>query len=112
MLDDNLPGRTKFVKYSGTTNKVVGIAFNGVPIMAGTGETGFDPFFPKAYEGHAVSSTYVFDICLGNNDYNAFYHYYSMSACILPTPTKGLSYGSLCSQNADCDLMPLNYTVH
>lgn len=111
MLDAKLPSRSRFTKYSGTTDYVVGIAFNGVPIMAGTGETGFDPFYPKAYDTHVVSSTYVFDICLGNNDYNSFYHYYSMSPCIVPTQTKGLDSGQLCSSSTPCDEAPLTYTT-
>ena len=28
---------------------VVGVAFNGVPIMSGLSEYGFDPFYPKKY---------------------------------------------------------------
>lgn len=30
--------------------KIVGIALNGVPILSGTSELGFDAYYPKTYK--------------------------------------------------------------
>ncbi len=73
----------KYTYTSGTDlDHVVGIALNGVPIFSGTSELGFDAYAPQSYKGLSPKSIPA-DLCLGNNDYTTFYHYYSNSPCIL-----------------------------
>ncbi|CDW87712.1 lipoprotein [Stylonychia lemnae] len=82
--------------------KIVGIALNGVPFFAGTSELGFDVFSPKAYNGQSAKSIPV-DLCLGNNDYTRYYHYYSNSPCILTGTQKAAIAGGLCTDDTNCN---------
>ncbi len=80
-----VPSRAKLTTYQSTSSlvdRIVGVAFNGVPIFPASGEKMFDPLFPSSYDSVNISSTYAFDVCLGNNDYISWYHYYSYSPCI------------------------------
>ena len=47
--DANLIRSAGFVRHTGNTDGIIGIALNGVPIYAGTSELGYDAFFPKSY---------------------------------------------------------------
>ena len=75
-----------FVKHSGNTDGIVGIALNGVPIYSGTSELGFDAFFPKSYSGRFSTPKRVeTDLCLGSAEYGGYYKYYGFSPCIFET---------------------------
>ena len=67
---------------------VVGVAFNGVPIMSGLSEYGLDPFYPKKYVNLFNVRSIPVDDCLGYSALSGFYHYYSMSPCILTSTFK------------------------
>lgn len=83
--DGNLRKKNSFIKKSGNTDGIVGIALNGVPIYTGVAENQYDPFYPKAYGGLLNPEPLDIDACLGNADLSSFYKYYSMSPCILPS---------------------------
>jgi hypothetical protein len=99
------------VHAAGTTiDKVVGIALNGVPIFFGTSELGFDVFKPKSYNGQSAKSVPV-DLCLGNNDYTRYYHYYTNSPCILPGTQKAAVAGGLCTDDTNCNTNKTKFIV-
>eukprot|EP00347_Sterkiella_histriomuscorum_P023547 403334227 len=82
---------------------VVGVAFNGVPIMSGLSEYGLDPFYPKKYVNLFNVRSIPVDDCLGYSALSGFYHYYSMSPCILTSTFKTTQVtGELCSNKANC----------
>ena len=67
---------------------IVGVAFNGVPIMSGISEFGFDPFYPRRYGTNYNVKVISVDDCLGHSAISGFYHYYSVSPCILSNTFK------------------------
>ena len=83
--DANLIRSVGFVKHSGNTDGIVGIALNGVPIYSGTSELGFDAFFPKSYGKFVNPKRIETDLCLGSAEYGNFYKYYGFSPCIFET---------------------------
>ena len=80
--DANLIKTAGFFKLSGSTDGIVGIALNGVPIYAGTSELGFDAFFPRAFGRYVNPRRAETDLCLGSAEHSSFYKYYSFSPCI------------------------------
>lgn len=54
------------------------MTISGVPLFSGTSELNYDFRLPSS-PGKPIGV----DLCLGNNDYAPFYHYYSYSPCIL-----------------------------
>jgi len=100
-VDSGVPSPYALTRFSGSLDSVVGVAFNGVPFFSGTSELGFDAFKPLSYNanrGVAVNP----DICLGDNDYSNWYHYYTWSPCILTTVIKGIQFGKTCSGDNLC----------
>lgn len=87
---------------------IVGVAFNGVPILPGTSELGFDAFLPKTYNGETATAAYV-DYCLGSSEYHTFYHYYSFSPCIYHGSLWSQVVGKSCSSVTACASTPLTY---
>ena len=83
--DANLIRTVGFVKHSGNTDGIVGIALNGVPIYAGTSELSYDAFFPKSYGKFTNPKRIETDICLGSAEYGGYYKYYGFSPCIFET---------------------------
>lgn len=93
----------QFKLNSGITKTVVGIALNGVPIVSGTSELGFDALYPKAYGENTQPRGIDLDLCLGTADYSRFYHYYSFSPCIMPSKIKAITTAEMCEDDVLCD---------
>ena len=54
--------------------------------MNGNSENNLDPFYPNP-ASQSADLQYQSDSCLGNvNAHTPFYHYYSFSPCMLPSP--------------------------
>lgn len=88
---------------SNVRDLIVGVAFNGVPIMSGLSEFGFDPFYPKRFGTNTNVRAVPVDDCLGYSGTTGFYHYYSISPCILPSNYKNNQItGELCSKTLTC----------
>ena len=88
LADDKILPAYRYKGYSDDTNNlrelIVGVSFNGVPIMSGVSEYGFDPFYPRRFTGSAYSVRSInVDDCLGHSSISGFYHYYSVSPCVL-----------------------------
>ena len=83
--DANLFRSVGFIKHSGNTDGIVGIALNGVPIYSGTSELGYDAFYPKSYGKFVNPKRVETDLCLGSTEYSDFYKYYGFSPCIFET---------------------------
>jgi hypothetical protein len=81
-LNSGLNSMLFFKNYSGDIDHIVGIAINGVPIFSGVSTLGYDPYGPKLYGSSGTLLGIDPDHCLGDNDYETFYHYYSFSPCI------------------------------
>lgn len=92
-----MPAKLAYRKTSGTTDDIVGIALNGVPIMRSLSELNYDAYFPIAYSTFKSPLSVATDACLGNNDYASFYHYYSFSPCIYPSTPKSATTASTCN---------------
>lgn len=93
-----------------TTDSVVGVALDGVPIMAGIAEISHDPFNPVKWDNKPIIRM-DFDGCLGNNDYSDFYHYYSFSPCMLNTNIKASATGQACSVLNKCKTRQQDYAL-
>jgi hypothetical protein len=96
VADGNLKNYS-FVSHSGDSSKVVGIAFNGVPIYSAYSELFYDALYPKAYGSRTLPRAVPIDACMGSIAYATFYHYYSFSPCIVESTYK--SYPA----SKDCD---------
>ena len=83
--DTQLMRKHKFIKHSGTTDNIVGITLNGLPIYSGTSEFGYDAYFPKSYGKNTNPRAVDVDACLGSTEHSGFYKYYSFSPCIFET---------------------------
>lgn len=94
---------------NGDTSRIVGIAFNGVPFFSGTSELGYDAFFPRAFGNHLKPLGVNVDHCLGSSDHSTFYHYYSFSPCIMPSPTKLIQTPLMCDEITECKKSVTNY---
>eukprot|EP00347_Sterkiella_histriomuscorum_P024256 403331763 len=100
--DSQLPAVYEYKGYSGTTQRVVGIALNGVPLFQGTSELQYDSLYPKSYGLYRFPKVVDVDICLGSSQYSSFYHYYSYSPCILGTTFKSNAKSVLCANVTSC----------
>eukprot|EP00347_Sterkiella_histriomuscorum_P003120 403365514 len=97
-----------------TTETIVGIAMNGVPIKQGTTEEGYDPFFPQAYSSmNNAQNSGIDDQCYGyfegsegNNgspvNNAGFYHYYSYSPCIKELPSTTQLFDQCFKDDTSC----------
>ena len=87
---------------STNTDRIVGVALNGVFLFGGTSELGYDAFYPASFgEGSSSPSGIDPDLCLGSSAYSTAYHYYMFSPCILESKIKYLA--SACSTNQKCN---------
>jgi len=92
----------KYSENGGTdVDLIVGISLNGVPFFTGLYEYGLDAFYPKAYNGVSVK-TMSYDFCLGDSSETTFYHYYSMSPCLVLSNARGYTFGATCKSNSVC----------
>lgn len=91
-----------YTEHSGTdVDKIVGIALNGVPIFSGVSELGMDAYAAASYNG--VKATNIApDYCLGDNSHTSFYHYYTMSPCILSGALKSSPTAKSCNSDTTC----------
>lgn len=87
----------------------MGIALNGVPIMRALSELNYDAFYPIAHSTYKNPIAILPDNCLGSNDYNSFYHYYTFTPCIVTAAAKGGNSMSSCASNSYCYSDILNY---
>eukprot|EP00347_Sterkiella_histriomuscorum_P009381 403341427 len=100
--DSQLPAIYEYKSYSGTTQRVVGITLNGIPLFQGTSELQYDAFFPKSYGLYRFPKTIDVDLCLGSSQYSSFYHYYSYSPCIIGAAFKTNAKSALCQNVTTC----------
>eukprot|EP00347_Sterkiella_histriomuscorum_P012707 403367527 len=100
--DSNFGSLYEFTKYTGTTDKVVGISINGVPILQGLSESGYDPYYPRAYGSKRTPKVVGVDFCLGYTGLSKYYHYYTFSPCMLDTNIKAITDSSTCADTPSC----------
>lgn len=93
------------------TNKVVGIALNGVFIFTAISDYGLDPFFPKAFGTKQNVQKVPIDQCLGSTETDSTYRYYMYSPCMFD----GVSLraqAKLCQVEGNYELCSKNPTWH
>lgn len=101
----------KYTAHSGTNiAKIVGVALNGVPIFSGVSELGMDAYSPKSYNG-AKAKSIAPDFCMGDTEYTTFYHYYTMSPCILEGSLKSQPGGKACTDDTTCKSSKTTYIL-
>eukprot|EP00347_Sterkiella_histriomuscorum_P016074 403354588 len=111
LSEGNLMKEHKFELNSGETRSVIGISLNGVPIVSGTSELGYDALAPKKYGANIDPQPIDVDLCLGTADYSRFYHYYSFSPCILPTDVKTNTIAEICRNIDECKKDKFKYSL-
>ncbi|CDW91426.1 UNKNOWN [Stylonychia lemnae] len=84
------------------SNRIVGIALNGVFFFTGTSEQGYDAFFPKNYNLGGKVDKVAVDQCLGSAQSHNTYRYHMYSPCIY-TGISLRDFPASCSLIASCD---------
>ncbi|CDW88260.1 UNKNOWN [Stylonychia lemnae] len=92
-----------------SSNYIVGVARNGVFIFAGSGDQGFDAFFPQTYGINVTPVKADYDVCLGSQNTFSTYRYVMFSPCMFNIPLRDVPLA--CQKHPDCSIDVRNFSI-